>query len=100
MKKREKSGNWAHDFSGGSGGSAFARFWLVYPPDLIQHPILWEVGMKFDVRVDIRQACSTTDIAVVCLQLIGNPQVTQTVIKWLENRGVRVLPVELEVFEG
>ena len=32
------------------------RLWLMYPPQKITRPILWELGRKFELITNIRQA--------------------------------------------
>ena len=47
------------------------RLWLMYPPRLIKKPFIWEVGHKFKVVTNIRQASVTDEIGIVCLELDG-----------------------------
>ena len=43
----------------------------MYPPRLIKKPFIWEVGHKFKVVTNIRQASVTDEIGIVCLELDG-----------------------------
>ena len=43
----------------------------MYPPKLIKKPFIWEVGHKFKVVTNIRQASVTDEIGIVCLELDG-----------------------------
>ena len=47
------------------------RLWLMYPPRLIKKPLIWEVGHRFKVVTNIRQASVTDEIGIVCLELDG-----------------------------
>ena len=47
------------------------RLWLMYPPKLIKKPFIWEIGHKFKVVTNIRQASVTDEIGIVCLELDG-----------------------------
>ena len=76
------------------------RFWLMYPPRLIKQPLLWELGHKFNVVTNIRQASITDEIGVVCLELDGRREQVKAAIKWLEKTGVKVEPVEIGVIES
>jgi ABC-type methionine transport system ATPase subunit len=76
------------------------RLWLMYPPRLIKRPLLWELGRKFKVVTNIRQASVTDEIGVVCLELDGKRAEVQAAIKWLEKVGVSVEPVEINVIES
>ena len=76
------------------------RLWLMYPPRLIKKPFIWEVGHKFKVVTNIRQASVTDEIGIVCLELDGPRDEVNAAIKWLEKRGVNVEPVEINVVES
>jgi L-aspartate semialdehyde sulfurtransferase ferredoxin len=73
------------------------RLWLMYPPRLIKKPFIWEVGHKFKVMTNIRQASVTDEIGIVCLELDGARDEVKAAIKWLEKNGVNVEPVEINV---
>jgi hypothetical protein len=76
------------------------RLWLMYPPRLIKKPFIWEVGHKFKVVTNIRQASVTDEIGIVCLELDGARSEVEAAIKWLEKNGVNVEPVEINVIES
>jgi ABC-type methionine transport system ATPase subunit len=76
------------------------RLWLMYPPKLIKQPFIWEIGHKFKVVTNIRQASVTDEIGIVCLELEGPRDEVKTAIKWLEKQGVNVEPVEIGVIAG
>jgi L-aspartate semialdehyde sulfurtransferase ferredoxin len=76
------------------------RLWLMYPPKLIKRPFIWEVGHKFKVVTNIRQASVTDEIGIVCLELDGPRAEVTAAIKWLEKSGVNVEPVEIGVIAG
>jgi len=76
------------------------RLWLMYPPKLIKKPFIWEVGHKFKVTTNIRQATVTDEIGIVCLELDGRRDEVKAAIKWLEKQGVNVEPVEIGVIAG
>ncbi|MBM3841401.1 MAG: ferredoxin [Verrucomicrobia bacterium] len=76
------------------------RLWLMYPPRLITTPVIWQLGHKFDVITNVRQASVTDEIGIVCLELDGDRAVLKEAIKWLERQGVSVEPVEINVIES
>jgi len=76
------------------------RFWLMYPPRLITRPVIWELGRKFKLITNVRQASVTDDIGIVCLELEGERSEIKASVKWLEGLGVRVEPVEINVIES
>jgi len=76
------------------------RLWLMYPPKLIKKPFIYEVGHKFKVVTNIRQASVTDEIGIVCLELDGARSEVDRAIHWLEQSGVNVEPVEIGVIAG
>ena len=76
------------------------RLWLMFPPKLIKKPLVWEVGHKFKVVTNIRQANVTDEIGIVCLELTGARSEVGRAIIWLEKQGVNVEPVEIGVIAG
>lgn len=76
------------------------RLWLMYPPKLITKPLIWEIGKRFKLVTNIRQASVTDEIGIVCLELDGERAEVKAAIKWLERVGVSVEPVEINVIES
>jgi len=76
------------------------RFWLMYPPKLITTPVIWQLGNKFDVITNVRQASVTDEIGIVSLEIDGKRADIKAAIKWLEKLGVSVEPVEINVIES
>ena len=72
----------------------------MYPPKLITTPVVWELSNKFKVVTNVRQASVTDEIGVVCLELEGQRADIKTAIKWLERKGIKVEPVEINVLES
>ncbi|MDB6059300.1 MAG: napF [Verrucomicrobiales bacterium] len=77
-----------------------ARFWLMYPPKQITSPVIWELGHKFPVVTNVRQASVTDEIGIVCLELDGKRDDVKAAITWLEKQGIKVEPVEINVIES
>ncbi|HOB32015.1 MAG TPA: NIL domain-containing protein [Verrucomicrobiota bacterium] len=72
----------------------------MYPQRLIQKPLIWELGHRFKVVTNIRQAKVTDEIGIVCLEIDGPRKDVQAAIRWLEKVGVNVEPVEISVVES
>lgn len=86
--------------AGTTAGMEHRRLWLMYPPRLIQTPIIWELGRKFELVTNVRQASVNDEIGIVCLELSGRRDNIKSAIKWLEKQGVNVEPVEINVIES
>jgi ABC-type methionine transport system ATPase subunit len=76
------------------------RLWLMYPGKLIQEPVVWQLGRKFPVVTNVRQASVTDEIGIVCLEVSGKAEDIKAAIQWLEKTGVKVEPVEINVIES
>ena len=76
------------------------RLWLMYPSRLIKTPVIWEVGSRFNLVPNVRQASVTDEIGIVCLELSGSRKNIQAGVKWMEELGVSVEPVEINVIES
>ena len=76
------------------------RLWLMYPPRLITSPIIWELSTKYNLITNIRQAEVRDEIGIICLELEGPRDALKKATTWLERRGVKVEPVEINVIES
>lgn len=76
------------------------RLWLTYPKKCIRRPVIYELGQKFKVVTNIRQASVTDAVGIVSLELKGERTEIQRAIQWLERLKIKVEPVEINVIEG
>ncbi|MEO6787321.1 MAG: NIL domain-containing protein [Chthoniobacteraceae bacterium] len=76
------------------------RLWLMYPSRLITRPIVWELCKKFEVVTNLRQASVNEEVGLVCLELDGERKEIKRAIAWLEELGIKVEPVEINIIEG
>ncbi len=75
------------------------KVWLTFPRALVERPLIWEVGQKFDVVTNIRQASISRDIGLVGLELSGDEEEVRQAIDFFIEAGVSVEPIELGVVE-
>ena len=76
------------------------RLWLMYPPKHITSPVICELVTRFDLTMNIRQAEVRDEIGIVCLELEGARADLKKATKWLERKGIKVEPVEINVIES
>ena len=76
------------------------RLWLMYPPKHITSPIVWDLITRFELKANIRQAEVRDEIGIVCLELEGERTSLKKATQWLERKGVKVEPVEINVIDG
>ena len=72
----------------------------MYPSRLITRPVVYELGHKFNVITNVRQASVTEEIGIVSIELEGERGAIKQAIDWLESEGLKVEPVEINTIEG
>ena len=73
------------------------RVHLPFTGKLVEEPILWQLSQTFELIFNIRQADFTEGIGWIMAELEGDAQRLENGIKWLEDRGVQVAPIEQDV---
>jgi len=81
-------------------GKVRRRFWLTYPPRRIKAPVIWELGHRFSITTNIRQASVTDEVGIVCLEVEGATDEVDAALRWLKKLGLSVEPVELSTVAG
>ena len=76
------------------------RLWLMFQPRLVTQPVVYELGKKFAVITNIRQASVNEEIGLVSVEIEGERAELDHAIAWLEEIGVKVEPVEINTIEG
>jgi ABC-type methionine transport system ATPase subunit len=76
------------------------RVMFTFPAELIQEPIIYNLGRQFDVVTNIRRADVSEDKGWVALELEGEEENIEQGIAWVTAKGVRVDPVIGNALEG
>lgn len=76
------------------------RLWLMFQPRLVTQPVVYELGRKFNIVTNIRQASVNEEIGLMSVELEGERPAIEQAIAWLEELGVKVEPVEINTIEG
>jgi ABC-type methionine transport system ATPase subunit len=72
---------------------------LKYPEELIKEPVLFRMARNFEVMPNIRRARVTETIGEIVAELEGAPEALERGIRYLEQEGVVVEPVEGDIVE-
>jgi len=72
------------------------RVYLTYLGDVMKEPVIYEMGHKFKVVTNIRGATIKEDIGLVTLEVSGDDSELERALKWIESKGVKVEPIEME----
>ncbi len=75
------------------------KIYLTYPVRLIKEPLIYELGMQFALRTNIRGANVSETMGLVALEVEGTREEIDRGIAWLRERGVTVEPIEKNVIE-
>lgn len=76
------------------------RVMFTFPTELIQEPIIYNLGRRFDVVTNVRRADVSEDKGWVVLELEGEEEDIEQGIAWVGSKGVRVDPVTGDALEG
>ncbi len=75
---------------------AAERVKFTFPPDLVNTPVIYNMGKEFGVVTNIRRANLSHDRGWVILEVVGNSDDVQRSLSWAREQGVRIEPVEVE----
>ena len=79
---------------------AVKRVRFTFPENLIQEPVIYQIGHEFRVITNVRMADVDENTGWVLLELEGDPAEIDRSIAWALGKGVRVDPVGGDVIEG
>jgi hypothetical protein len=75
---------------------AAERVKFTFPPDLINTPVIYNMGKEFGVVTNIRRANLSHDRGWVILEVVGTPEAVEKSLSWAREQGVRVEAVSAE----
>ncbi len=67
---------------------------LVYPPDLLDVPVVNQLIRRFDITLNIDRAEIGTDSGWIEAHLSGTQADIDAAVAWLRERGIQVEPLE------
>jgi len=76
------------------------RFHLTFPREQIAAPVMCNVAKKFDVIFSIRRASVDAQAGWMDLQLEGEEAEIENAIRFIQESGVRVDPIEGDIIAG
>jgi ABC-type methionine transport system ATPase subunit len=76
------------------------RVHLTFQGQLADEPAIWTMSQKFDLVFNIRQADLADGFGWIMLELVGDEQRLTEALRWLEERGVIVAPIEQDIVAG
>jgi ABC-type methionine transport system ATPase subunit len=79
---------------------ALRRVHLTFQGQMADEPAIWTMSQTFNLVFNIRQADLTEGMGWVMLELEGTEPDLAAALRWLEERGVLVAPIEQDVVAG
>ena len=76
------------------------RVHLTFQGQLADEPAIWTMSQQFDLIFNIRQANLEDGFGWIMLELEGEDRKLADALRWLEDRGVIVAPIEQDVVAG
>jgi ABC-type methionine transport system ATPase subunit len=75
------------------------RLKLIFGPDMVKEPVIYQLGKKFEIVTNIRRADVTRDQGWVLLEISGEPEELDRGVTYLESCGVKVEQAEGDLVE-
>ena len=76
------------------------RVHLTFPENLVQEPIIFNLGKQFDIVTNIRRANVEDNFGWVILELDGDERALDRGLAYLQEQGVQVNTIAGDVVEG
>jgi len=76
------------------------RVTFTFKADLIQRPVIYELGKKFDIATNVRRAEVGQDTGWVILELEGSLDEIDRGLAWVAELGVDISPLDGDILVG
>ncbi|MBT4125668.1 MAG: FeS-binding protein [Chloroflexi bacterium] len=76
------------------------RVRFTFRTDLIQRPVIYELGKEFEIVTNIRRADVGQDTSWVVLELEGSVEEIDRGLAWVTEQGVEVSALEGDILAG
>jgi ABC-type methionine transport system ATPase subunit len=75
------------------------RVRFTFTPELIQEPVIWQLGQKFPIVTNIRRADVREAFGWALLELEGDADQINQGIEWVRSTGIEVQLITGDVIE-
>ena len=76
------------------------RVRFTFPSEFIKEPVIYKLGIDFEIVTNIRRADVRDSMGWVVLELEGDDEIIKNGLDWVASTGVRVDPVGGDIIEG
>ncbi len=63
---------------------------FIYPPSLVDEPVLYQLVRKFDIVTNLRKAAVNSKGGILELTLRGDDQLISQALDWVRQLGIEV----------
>jgi L-aspartate semialdehyde sulfurtransferase ferredoxin len=79
----------------------YRKVYLTFPTEQTKEAIICDMYDKYKVRFNVRSASVNDQMGLIALELEALDEETMTkALSYMEKRGVKVEPIEINVIEG
>ncbi len=71
------------------------RVKFIYPPNMVDEPVLYELGQKFDLIPSVYKADVNSDGGWLELDLRGEETVINAALDWARRLGIQVKEIQM-----
>ena len=79
---------------------AIKQVMFTFPQELFKEPIIYNLGLQFNVVTNVRRADVSENRGWVVLELEGEENDIAEGIAWVNSKGIRIDPIVGDVVEG
>ena len=76
------------------------RVKFTFEEELVKQPVIYKLGLKFEIVTNIRRADVGEKVGWVVLELDGEETEIKRGLEWVSSTGVRVDPLGGDVIDG
>lgn len=76
------------------------KVYLTFPSAQVKEGIICDMYDKYKVRFNIRSASVNEQVGLMAVELEGPEQNVTSALKFFQERGLTVEPIEMNVIEG
>lgn len=73
---------------------------LIFPPNLIKEPVIYQMSKKFDVVFNLRRAKINSKVGEIVLELEGESDTLNKAMAWLKTQGLKVDSITHDTLES
>lgn len=70
------------------------KYYLTFCKETIKRPLIYDIGQKFKVITNIRQATVSDELGLMAVEITGDETEVEKAVSYLQENGVQVEPLD------